>query len=77
MCLVPDVVPPLAGFLLLAVLGVLRHILSVASVCIFKTVHCFRSCISPGIVFQASTTLFEKKFLLGSFLYFKDRDTKK
>ncbi len=43
MCLDPDVVPPLAGFLLLAVLGVLHHILSVPSVCIFKTAHCFRS----------------------------------
>jgi hypothetical protein len=43
MCLIPDVVPPLAGFLLLAVLGVLHHILSVASVCFFKTAHCFRS----------------------------------
>jgi hypothetical protein len=27
MCLDPDVVPPLAGFLLLAVLGVLHHII--------------------------------------------------
>ncbi len=43
MCLDPDVVPPLAGFLLVAVLGVLHHILSVSSVCIFKTAHCFRS----------------------------------
>jgi hypothetical protein len=29
MCLDPDVVPPMAGFLLVAVLGVLHHILSV------------------------------------------------
>jgi hypothetical protein len=43
MCLVPDVVPPLAGFLLIAVLGVLHHSLSVASVRIFETAHCFRS----------------------------------
>jgi hypothetical protein len=28
MCLDPDVVPPLAGILLFAVLGVLHHILS-------------------------------------------------
>ncbi len=37
MCLDPDVVPPLAGFLLVAVLGVLHHILSVVSVCVFET----------------------------------------
>jgi hypothetical protein len=43
MCLDPDVVPLLAGCLLLAVLGVLRHILSVAGVCVFKTAHCFGS----------------------------------
>jgi hypothetical protein len=35
MCLDPDVVPPLAGFLLVAVLGVLHHILSVVSACNF------------------------------------------
>ncbi len=40
MCLVSDVVPPLAGILLFAVLGVLHHFLSVSSVCIFKTAHC-------------------------------------
>ena len=43
MCLDPDVVPPLAGFLLVAVLGVLHHILSVIFVCIFEAAHCFRS----------------------------------
>ncbi len=42
-CLDPDVVPPLAGFLLVAVLGILHHILSVVSVCVFETAHCFRS----------------------------------
>ncbi len=68
MCLDPDVVPPLAGFLLLAVLGVLHHILSVVSVCIFKLLTVFDLFISPGITFQASTTLFEKKFLLVSSL---------
>jgi hypothetical protein len=47
MCLDPDVVPPLAGFLLVAVLGVLHHILSVFSVCFFKTAHCFRSFYIP------------------------------
>ncbi len=54
-CLVPDVVPPLAGFLLLAVLG------SVASVlyAFLKLLTVFD--ISPGSMFQASTTLFEKK----------------
>ncbi len=38
MCLDPDVVPPLAGFLLYAILGVFHHVLSVLSVCILKTV---------------------------------------
>jgi hypothetical protein len=49
------VVPPLAGFLLLAVLG------SVASVlyAFLKLLTVFD--ISPGSMFQASTTLFEKK----------------
>ncbi len=42
MCLVPYVVPPLAGILLLAVLGFLHHGLSVVSVRIFETAHCFR-----------------------------------
>ncbi len=43
MCLDPDVVPPMAGFLLVAFLGVLHHILSVVFVCVFETAHCFRS----------------------------------
>jgi hypothetical protein len=47
MCLVPDVVPPLAGFLFLAVLGVLHHGLSVVSVRIFETAHCFRPFYVP------------------------------
>ncbi len=69
MCLDPVVVPPLADFLLLAVLGVLHHILSVPSVCIFKTAYCFRSFYIQGTMFQASTTtLFENKFLLVSSL---------
>ncbi len=46
-CPAPDVVPPLAGILLFAVLGVLHHFLSVASVCIFETAHCFRSFYVP------------------------------
>ncbi len=41
MCLDPDVVPPLAGFRLYAILGVFHRVLSVPSVCIFKTVRCF------------------------------------
>jgi hypothetical protein len=41
MCLDPNVVPPLAGFCLFAVLGDFHHVLSVPSVCIFKTAHCF------------------------------------
>ncbi len=41
MCLDPDVVPPLAGFRLYDILGVFHHVLSVPSVCIFKTAHCF------------------------------------
>jgi hypothetical protein len=41
MCLDPDVVPPLAGFRLYAILGVFHHVFSVPSVCIFKTAHCF------------------------------------
>jgi hypothetical protein len=35
MCLAPDVVPLLAGFLFLAVLGVVHHGLSVVSIRIF------------------------------------------
>jgi hypothetical protein len=66
MCLDPYVVPPLAGFLILAVLGVFHHILSVASVCSYKLLTVFDLFISPGTMFQASTTLFEKKFLLVS-----------
>jgi hypothetical protein len=41
MCLDPDVIPPMAGFRLLAVLGVFHHVLSVPTLCIFKTAHCF------------------------------------
>ncbi len=36
MYLDPDVVPPLAGFRLFAVLGIFHHALSVPSVCIFN-----------------------------------------
>ncbi len=43
MCLDPDVVPPLAGFCLYADLGDFHHVLSVPSVCIFETDHCFWS----------------------------------
>jgi hypothetical protein len=66
MCLDPDVVPPMAGFLLVAVLGVLHHILSVVFVCVFETAHGPRSFYVSRDAFQASTTLFEKKFLLVS-----------
>jgi hypothetical protein len=41
MCLDPDVVPPLAVFRLFAIPGDFHHVLSVPSVCIFKTAHCF------------------------------------
>jgi hypothetical protein len=37
----PDVVPPLVCFRLYAILGVFYDLLSVPSVCIFKTAHCF------------------------------------
>jgi hypothetical protein len=60
----PDVVPPLAGFRLYAVLGVFHHVLSVPPVCIFKLLTVFDLFITPETMFQASTTLFEKKFLV-------------
>ncbi len=41
MYLDPDVFPPLAGFRLYAILGDFRHVLSVSSVCIFKTAFSF------------------------------------
>ncbi len=40
MCLGPDVVPPLVGFRLYAILGLFHHVLSVPSVCIIKTAPC-------------------------------------
>jgi hypothetical protein len=49
MCLAPDVVPPLAGFLFLAVLGVVHHVLSVVSVRIFETAHCSTCRKTSGI----------------------------
>jgi hypothetical protein len=41
MYLDPDVVPPLAVFRLYAILGVFHRVLSVPSVWIFNTAHCF------------------------------------
>jgi hypothetical protein len=61
MCLDPDVVPPLAGFHLFAVLDVSTMI----SLCL-KLLTVFDLFIAPGTMLQASTTLFEKKFLLVS-----------
>jgi hypothetical protein len=68
MCLDPDVVSPLAGFRLYAILGVFHHVLSVPFEGIFKLLTVFDLFITSGTMFQASTTLFEKKFLLVSSL---------
>jgi hypothetical protein len=68
MCLDPDVVPPLAGFRLYAILGVFHHFLSVLLYGFLKLLTVFDLFITPGTMFKASTTLFEKKFLLVSSL---------
>jgi hypothetical protein len=56
MCLDPDVVLPLAGFPLHAILGVFHHVLSVPSVpyAFLKLFTVFDLFITPGTMFQAS-----------------------
>jgi hypothetical protein len=64
MCLDPDRVPPLAGFCLYADQGDS----TMSSLCLryafLKLLTVFDLLITPGTMFQASTTLLEKKFLL-------------
>jgi len=56
MCLDPDVVLPLAGFPLHAILGVFHHVLSVPSVpyAFLELLSVFDLFITPGTMFQAS-----------------------
>ena len=56
MCLDLDVVPPLAGFPLHAILGVFHYVFSVTSVpyAFFKLFTVFDLLIAPGTMFQVS-----------------------
>jgi hypothetical protein len=65
-CPVPDVVPPLACLRLWSILGIFHRVLSVFSICHFKTFHGFWHFffIPLGTMFQASTALLEKNSLL-------------
>jgi hypothetical protein len=62
MCQDPDVVPPLAGFLHMAVLGVLHHILSVVSVCGLGKGTLVTTALPLNCVIDTSTVPFRKRF---------------